>query len=886
MLSSRVETRRLDIDEAVRMVARGMELRHPPRAQQRQMPPRIQLLVDRGEAMLPFASDLDILIDDVTRVIGPDQVELLRFAGCPIRGAGPGSRNSWSDNYDVWTPPPRTCVLLATDLGIDLRGAGVSEWLRFAALVARSGCRVVALTPFDPSRWPVELTRAFQIVQWDRSTSAGRAASFVRTRPSAGFAMATTGREREAARASDTARLTMLTTFAVRVDSALLRVLRLNLLPELDAGVEADVWASPHVRFRSADGVTLAPEAANCLRERLAVEDPFGYTAAWRLTESMHRHLPAAIRLEEQVRFLHQSSAAGDRIQELLRGTIATLINERPDLAPWAESAVADMPAELRDSEEGRMLTTAARLRLPDPLLDLSDLPPGRLPDWISWVTPTDIDRVVIGVKLLEEAIELTEPPAHGAHLLALPRTRPLVVEISQRASKSPPQRVALAYGSTRIVHIESAAVLRTALGEVWGLDPRAPSELNTDPLLLRFQPVLRYDSNEQFFADSVAQFTVNPGNQLRRKASPDGDGAVIASAYPEAGEPALTLDFLGPRKYSNGTPVQDGDAIGVRGKDYREQYRRLRASHPELSDVVYGHAIEANGRLWLQYWFWYFYNDYQLSFGLGTHEGDWEMVQFRMDMDAGHPEIAVYTQHRRSEVRPWEEVETLGDRPVIYVARGSHAAFFEPGFHQTEAWYDLADGKRRMTHRPRLEILRTDEPGWTRWPGRWGSTLPRNAIESNSPTGPGAKRAWTDPDKMLDNPAPQGKHGRGAKAPEVRALRAAGRLRVEYDLTERDPRPLELIVTVNSEDEAGVPPRTHNIAVHAGGHGKVTTDIVLDPLKRYDVYTSFVAGDPPVPSQSHLDVIVPFEITEVTSKAQRTLRFISSAVARIRRDR
>ena len=38
------------------------------------------------------------------------------------------------------------------------------------------------------------------------------------------------------------------------------------------------------------------------------------------------------------------------------------------------------------------------------------------------------------------------------------------------------------------------------------------------DDLLKRFQPVLRYDSNEQFFADSAVQFMVNPGNELRRK--------------------------------------------------------------------------------------------------------------------------------------------------------------------------------------------------------------------------------------------------------------------------------------------------------------------------------------------------------------------------------
>ncbi len=35
--------------------------------------------------------------------------------------------------------------------------------------------------------------------------------------------------------------------------------------------------------------------------------------------------------------------------------------------------------------------------------------------------------------------------------------------------------------------------------------------------LLKRFQPQLRYDSQEAFFADSAAEWTDNPGNELRR---------------------------------------------------------------------------------------------------------------------------------------------------------------------------------------------------------------------------------------------------------------------------------------------------------------------------------------------------------------------------------
>jgi len=403
------------------------------------------------------------------------------------------------------------------------------------------------------------------------------------------------------------------------------------------------------------------------------------------------------------------------------------------------------------------------------------------------------------------------------------------------------------------------------------------------DDLLERFQPVLRYDSNEQFFADSAAGFMINPGNELRRKRTPQGNGAVLARAQPEGDEPALTLDLLAKETYADGTAVQEGDLIGVHAKNYREQYRALRVAHPELSNVTYAHAIEANGRLWLQYWLWYFYNDYQLSFALGTHEGDWEMIQLRMDKEAGQPDIAVYAQHRHGEMREWDEIERLGDRPVVYVARGSHASYFEAGFHQTEAWYDLADGKRRMKNRPALEILQTDEPAWTHWPGRWGDSLPKNELQSNSPTGPGAKKQWKQPDKMLDNQQTV-KHGKGEKPPEVAALRAGGLLRIEYDVTARDPRPHTLVVTVNSADEPA-PPLTRTLPVHSSATGKVTTDIELDPLKHYDVYTSSIAGNPPIPSQTTKNEIAPYRVPKRTLP-QRVLAAVSSTIATIRGDR
>ena len=413
------------------------------------------------------------------------------------------------------------------------------------------------------------------------------------------------------------------------------------------------------------------------------------------------------------------------------------------------------------------------------------------------------------------------------------------------------------------------------------------------DELLSRFQPALRYDSNEQFFADSAAQYTDAPGIQLRRVPQGGKPGAVLASSVPAGSEPRLTLDFLGPQTYGSGETVQKTDVIGVRGRDYREQYVALRIARPDLNNRVYARAVEATGgRLWLQYWFFYFYNDYQLALGFGTHEGDWECVQLRLGPAGDVPDIAVYAQHSHGEKRNWEDVEKLADSPdtpVAYIARGSHAAYFEPGYHETEAWYDIADGKRPAP-KLALEIVDDETHAWMRWPGRWGDTTPRDrgaALDTSAPTGPGSKRHWRDPNRLLDKSKPSVLRT-APRAPDVKITRGAGnKLRIDYDFTSRTVAPRALVVTVNSRNEKGVPPITHTFdEVADRATGTITTDIELHPERHYDVYASTVAGDPPQPSASRLTEIDPIAGAEKPKLGRRIARFFGTLIATVRGDR
>jgi len=83
------------------------------------------------------------------------------------------------------------------------------------------------------------------------------------------------------------------------------------------------------------------------------------------------------------------------------------------------------------------------------------------------------------------------------------------------------------------------------------------------------------------------------------------------------------------------------------------------------------------NTAVWLQYWFYYFYNDYNLIGAVikaGLHECDWEMIQLRVPDGSETPDLAVYAQHSHAQSRDWPQVDLLpgSSRPIVYPARGS----------------------------------------------------------------------------------------------------------------------------------------------------------------------------------------------------------------------
>lgn len=165
----------LDVDRIVDGIARGRVLGHLPRRVVPTLRRGAQLLVDISDSMTPFARDQALLIDEIRRTASADAVDVLRFSGCPSRGAGRGSRRTWSR----YAPPASgRPIIMLTDLGI----GGVPwatdivderEWLEFLSALDKQGHAATAFVPYGMRRRPARLAKFINFVPWDRSTTAG-----------------------------------------------------------------------------------------------------------------------------------------------------------------------------------------------------------------------------------------------------------------------------------------------------------------------------------------------------------------------------------------------------------------------------------------------------------------------------------------------------------------------------------------------------------------------------------------------------------------------------------------------------------------------------------------------------------------------------------------
>ncbi|MFI6494472.1 hypothetical protein [Streptomyces sp. NPDC050564] len=165
-----------DIPETVRRLAMGHPLTELFVRPVRTLRFGVQILVDLGVGMEPFARDQQELIGQIRHTVGQELTDIRYFDGSPLRGTGHGDRGEWS----TYRPPARgTRVRLLSDLrlggpSLHVRRADAAECTEWVRLLESAHCSAVAFVPYPPSRWPGWARELLHVVAWDRRTTAGR----------------------------------------------------------------------------------------------------------------------------------------------------------------------------------------------------------------------------------------------------------------------------------------------------------------------------------------------------------------------------------------------------------------------------------------------------------------------------------------------------------------------------------------------------------------------------------------------------------------------------------------------------------------------------------------------------------------------------------------
>jgi hypothetical protein len=184
---------------------------------------------------------------------------------------------------------------------------------------------------------------------------------------------------------------------------------------------------------------------------------------------------------------------------------------------------------------------------------------------------------------------------------------------------------------------------------------------------------------------------------------------------------------------------------------------QRLRASRPR--STVYFHVVRqrATGRVAIEYWFMYLYNDFY-----DKHEADWEGVTIFL---RGTSPLGVsYSAHQGRRWSRWASQSAQnGTHPIVYVAHGSHANYSARGRYSIRVCWTL-HGRQHCAITPKADIASgtgatlppsgydLQQIGGRAYSGDWGSGNYILGIgrTADHVTDPRRRSEYTDPFTIL----------------------------------------------------------------------------------------------------------------------------------------
>lgn len=162
-------------------------------------------------------------------------------------------------------------------------------------------------------------------------------------------------------------------------------------------------------------------------------------------------------------------------------------------------------------------------------------------------------------------------------------------------------------------------------------------------------------------------------------------------------------------------------------------RYHTHRRANPQ--PAYYYRYLKDRAYLYLQYWFFYGYNDWGRGYnGLNDHEGDWESMLLFFKLDAQGqvqepPAYVTYATHESQMTKAWDDpkVKKNGTHVEAFVAAGSHATYPAASQYPVSQLYGLVDYATgdgpAIAHDDWGHRLNLADLGWLgQYRGAWGT--------------------------------------------------------------------------------------------------------------------------------------------------------------------
>ncbi len=218
--------------------------------------------------------------------------------------------------------------------------------------------------------------------------------------------------------------LARVASLAVRVDAALLRALRIDLLRGVPAGAEADVWFSPLVAAPGATGFVFDRGVCDLLRLDLA-QDQTLLRRAYDIVSEVHSGAPPSQQIEERLIYygLLDDPGSNDELTATFYEALAALTANKKrggEVARWAARALPGLPANAQTNTAAHLLDVGSAARLRGAAILDRELTRFAAPATLRHVLPRT-SKKKIGIRVYDGVFEIVESGRDASTAIEVP---------------------------------------------------------------------------------------------------------------------------------------------------------------------------------------------------------------------------------------------------------------------------------------------------------------------------------------------------------------------------------------------------------------------------------------------------------------------------------